>query len=266
MKRLYFLPVIALVLACQEPTGATAHLTRVSSIESDTLDIQEWWRLSQNTTTDTVTIAFDHFFKREKQYRVFPLEDLLQNRLDTAGKVLTFLCKDGYKPSMSFAKALAKRGFVAIKDLDAAPDKAWIDTLHEEFSPYYLVWENIPYEDHSMPWPFGLTHIIISSKEKELSAIYPSGNPKVLAGFHLYKENCYKCHSINKSGGDMGPEFNYPKNITEYWSKEHIWQFIQSPRSFRYNSKMPEIHSLDQDEFEKLYDYLVYIKQHKLPQ
>jgi len=43
---------------------------------------------------------------------------------------------------------------------------------------------------------------------------------------------------INGDGGNVGPELNYPVNVTEYWKEEWLARFIADPKSIRPNSKM----------------------------
>ena len=60
-----------------------------------------------------------------------------------------------------------------------------------------------------------------------------------------------------------GPELNFPQNITEYREKAYMYEFISSPQSFRYNSKMSAV-KLDEEEFDLLYNYLATMKEHKI--
>jgi hypothetical protein len=53
-----------------------------------------------------------------------------------------------------------------------------------------------------------------------------------------------KCDSLNVVGGSMAPEFNVPKNITEYWKGDNIIAFAKNPKSFRRSSIMPPVTSL----------------------
>ena len=62
----------------------------------------------------------------------------------------------------------------------------------------------------------------------------------------------------------MGPEFNYPTNITTYWNRENIIAFAKNPQSFRYNSKMPAVVKLNDQEFNQIIDYLEYVKNRPL--
>lgn len=52
-------------------------------------------------------------------------------------------------------------------------------------------------------------------------------------------QNCPSCHSVNLVGGDLGPEPNVPRNVTEYWSAAHLAAFVKAPETYRARSKMP---------------------------
>ncbi|MEL6652723.1 MAG: cytochrome c, partial [Bacteroidota bacterium] len=106
-----------------------------------------------------------------------------------------------------------------------------------------------------LTWPYAVTDIRLSKAGEEFLAAMPPDEAH-LEGFELFKHTCIKCHTVNKVGGSMGPELNFPRNITEYWQKEDIWAFVQSPQSFRYNSKMPPMANLEREEFELIYGYL----------
>lgn len=212
----------------------------------------------------TITIGNDPFFKSSKRYQAFSLkmtlDTLIRSLKDTADVELTFICKDGYAPSMPLGDVLRNNGFLAYKDLDEhLQGKEWADSLATRFKPFYLVWQ----EEAVHVWPYGLYQIRLNKREDEFAAAIPA-DAKAMAGFAIFKENCMKCHSMNKVGGVLGPELNFPKNITEYWNKEDIWNFARNPQSYRYNSKMPGQPDLKRETFEAIYLYLSQMQKQKL--
>lgn len=215
--------------------------------------------------TVDILIPFDHVFKRPKRYRALPLLPVLEqiidkHHLDTAVTTVYFLCKDGYMPTYPLSAMIkAGGGYLAFKDLDVASPKLWADSLAPSYSPYLLVWENMAPDEHSFPWPWGLTGIRLVENDQGLESLYPEDTPQLADAYALYRENCMKCHAINHIGGIMGPEFNYPKNITEYWSRDNIIAFAKAPTSFRSNSKMPAVQHLKEGELHRIVDYLEYI-------
>ena len=118
-------------------------------------------------------------------------------------------------------------------------------------------------EDQVHVWPFGLTGLRLTSWAAFYNAIYPQNDTKLQAGFALFKTACIKCHSINKIGGAIGPELNYPKNITTYWKEKDIIDFIRNPKAFRYNSAMPAITNLTDTDLKQIVDYIGWLKNKK---
>lgn len=217
---------------------------------------------------ELVRVAYDPVFKREKKYEAIPLKPYLEKlistqNLDKANTEIIFLCKDGYNPSMSLAKVIENEPYLAIKDMEAAAGENWTDTLKGKWSPYYLVWTNHSEGAKGFSWPYGLKYLQFKTAAAAYKAAMPN-DKKQLAGFELYKSKCMKCHSVNKVGGVMGPEFNIPKNITEYWQTEDIKAFVKNPYAYRYNSKMPPVANLKDKELDLIIDYLTYMKAYKI--
>lgn len=213
-----------------------------------------------------VMIAFDHFFKSAKTYRAYALNELLapyvkELQADPAEAVVTFYCTNGYKPTKKLDELLNGKGFLAFEDADlAGSGQAWADSISAKFEPFYLVWENTSYDDQSMPWPYGLFKIKIDKTNTVYKDIYPFDNADAIAGFQNFRDYCIKCHSINKIGGNVGPDFNHPKNITDYWDIENMWAYAKNPQSFRYNARMHPMDDLSRNEFDAIIQYLRFIR------
>lgn len=220
--------------------------------------------------SSNVSIEYDPFFKKSKNYKGFSLQHLLDSiiialKFDTAGAVVVFECQDGYRPTMPLAQVLGdKKGFIAIRDLDAPPHQNWTDSLAQKMHPFYVVWQGVPKSDHRYAWPYGLYALRLSSAEAAFKNAYPVDAPEMVAGFRLFSQHCMKCHSVNKVGGLMGPEFNVPKNITEYWTEENIIAFAKNPQSFHYRSTMTPVVGVSDESFEKILAYLKYMAKHKI--
>lgn len=216
-----------------------------------------------------VCIAYDPFFKKIKNYRAYPLRSLLEpylKKLDIdvsseSDAVITFFCTDGYKPTLQLSKFLTGEPFLAFRDEDIpSKEQYWPDSLKVKFPPFYLVWKDISVEDQTFPWPYGLYKIRIDKMNTVYDEIYPFNNEEAIAGFNQFRDNCIKCHSINKVGGNVGPDFNFPKNITDYWEIDNMWNYAKDPQSFRYNARMNPITSLTREEFDEIIIYLRYIR------
>ncbi|GAB5528179.1 MAG: cytochrome c [Roseivirga sp.] len=227
------------------------------------------WQLDRHTLEgDTIIhIAYDPFFNTSKSYRAFPLASNLRlflgDKINTASLDVIFKCADGYKPHMPLEKVLAGNGYLAYHDMEAPEGKHWPDSLAETLSPFYLVWPDVDPQIKDYARPYALLGAEFKSVTEEFAAAIPQASEH-LEGYELFNNTCMTCHSVNKAGGNKAPEFNYPKNITEYWTKENIWLFIQNPTSFRYSSQMPAMTAIDREAFEKIYAYLESMKGQKL--
>lgn len=228
-----------------------------------------YWQLEiDNLQGDTVIhIPFDPYFKTAKTYKAFPLTPNLQaflgtNAIDQSLDVI-FECTDGYRPHMPIEKVIAGNGYLAYQDQEARGGRHWPDSVAQTMAPLYLIWPDAAPDDKDYVRPYALVGIEFKKADEEFAAAIPELKEH-MEGYQLFSSTCMKCHSVNKAGGSKAPELNYPKNITEYWTKENIWSFIQNPASFRFNSKMPPMSTIDRAAFEKIYAYLESMKEQKL--
>ena len=264
MRRLLlFFLLTSWLASCSINTDSSTTMVNADfkPIEADLEELLKAGKFPQDTQ---ITITYDHFFKQAKRFKAYSLAAILKPLVDhikdTSNLRITFTCTDGYAPNMNLSKVLNNEGYIVVQDLDQASGKDWADSLATKFRPFYLVWQGIGKTDETFAWPFGLAEIRIASFFEDFADAYPVHNKAAQKGFNLFQLHCMKCHSINKVGGVMGPEFNYPKSITEYWKKEDIWNFLRNPQSYRYSAKMPAIGNLSSEEFEEIYGYLKAMK------
>ena len=207
----------------------------------------------------------DRALKKNLRYQAVSLEVLFgmwqaEAKLDIPNTSLIFTCKDGYSPSMPLANMYGKGGFITLGIKNADNSYSWPDSIAEKFAPLYLVWRDLEKDVRGYPWPYGLTKMNLQDTQNTFAAALPQEDAGFDKGYKTFKLYCMKCHQINQVGGEMGPELNYPKSITEYMDKEDIWGFIKNPQSYRYNSKMPPMKPLSREEFEDIYKYLSHMK------
>ena len=218
---------------------------------------------------EVVEVRQDHSLRTAKRYEAYPLRPLLdrlvaKHDLNITATQVMLECKDGYTASNTLQELYATPGgYLAFRDLDAPTSEDWPDSLRARYAPFYLVWKDIPYDEHRLTWPYGLIKLHFSTNDPYVS-LYPHERPELAEAFTHYRANCLKCHALNRIGGTMGPEFNVPKNITEYWTRNNIVAFAKNPRSFRYNSKMYAITHLSDDELHDVVSYLEYMADHKI--
>lgn len=267
MVYLCFLTGLLLPFSCKNTTEQASpdevKAEVATELQQVVFDLRPFLEKDHPIPAVEIDILFDHTLKKAQKYKAYPFQAVFDHLVeqssaawlkaaDPAKVLITYNCVDGYHASLTLDKALSKPSYLAFTDLSSETE-LWTGKMAEKMPPFYLVWENVPYEDDSFVWPYGLTELSLSPYEAAYQAIFPEVN---LAGFHLFEHNCLKCHSLNKIGGVMGPEFNYPKNILSYWKEEDMWAFINNPQSFRYNSKMPAITHLSRREFDEIVKYL----------
>ncbi len=260
----YLAFALILCCACQPVKEESTTLNNIPSNTAFTLPFT--WELDQASLKgDTlITIESEFLFKKDKTYQAFPFQEnlatVLPADLDREGLEIVFRCVDGYGPSIPLTYLDSSAAYLAYRDPElATANTSWGDSLQQKFAPFYIVWEKNPVAGKNLPWAYGLYQIEINSFAAEYQYSIPT-DAQFAAGFELFQEKCMKCHAINQEGGRMAPEFNYPKNITEYWDKEDIWAFAKAPQSYRATSLMPAVTDLEREEFEQIYAYLEHIK------
>ena len=141
--------------------------------------------------------------------------------------------------------------------------------------PFYLVWKNPQLSDvREEEWPFQLSGFQVRSSLRELfPEIFPSSslpeNSPVNRGFKSFTQNCFACHTLNKSGDSkIGPDLNTPHNPTEYFQADYLKMLIRDPQKLRYwpQAKMRGFseESMSNAELDDLIAYLKHMSTRKV--
>ncbi len=225
------------------------------------------------TNTQTVRVANDPVFHQAKTYQAISLRSLLEKHtnlkhLDPAQTQIVFECEDGYSPSMPLSVVLGRDAWLAVRDNDAPKGEDWITAVKDGqtkvVAPFYVIYSNVGPKEYDYKWPYNLVKISLVQTAKEFAAIYPHDDDTMVKGFGLFQKNCGICHALNGIGGQMGPELNYPKSVTEYWrSPDDIKAFVKQPAAYRQGSKMPAVTYLSDNELDEVVRYLQYMVKHK---
>jgi cytochrome c2 len=238
------------------------------SLTIDLLDLKDRGLLK---ATQIITIKSDPVYHKDKRFNALPLKDILEKyssikRMNVADLKVVFECEDGYKPEMPLEILLSVKAFLAISDVDAPKGRDWEMLLkngqESKIEPFYVVYEVLSGDNVSYKWPYNLVKIHLAPLHENDEALKPK-DISTLAGYELFKNRCQTCHAINKIGGKMGPELNYPKSVTEYWKTDDLKAFIQNPSNYRNNVKMPTL-GIKIDEANEIVKYLSYMSKHKL--
>lgn len=216
----------------------------------------------------TVTTVADPVYGREQTYESVALTALIDaarpagvasDVVSNGGLRLVLLATDGYRSVTTIETARRFDGRLAIRDLKADPGHAWRQIPDKPAvtpAPYYLVW---PSANPDLPWPYAVTEIEVWNVEPmDLTA--PGADADAMAGHAVFKKRCFSCHSVNGVGGAVGPELNVPANVTEYWNRAALKQFIVNPASIRRDPKMPTLTGLSDADVDAVVAYLVHMK------
>lgn len=235
----------------------------------DLLDLQAKNKLGKDTV---VTIVNDPVYHKTKKYHAVNALLLLKSevnlsKVDIKNTLIVFECIDGYKPEMPLELFLKTKPYLAYKDVDAPKGFNWEKIIKNgnvmDANPFYLVYESVSANNQEYKWPYNVIKFRLESKNKNNIALQPKDNAKAEKGFVLYQKYCITCHAINGIGGEMGPELNYPKSVTEYWKEIELVNYIVNPASFRHKVKMPTL-GITKQQSQEIVDYLKYMSKKKV--
>jgi cytochrome c2 len=239
-----------------------------SEIALDLVLLQSKNKLGKDTV---VTVINDPVYHKTKKYQAVNALQLVKNEIDLSkvdikNTLIVFECIDGYKPEMPLELFLKTNPFLAFKDVDAPKGSNWekITKNGNEMNadPFYLVYTSAPADNEEYKWPYNVIKFHLEPKNKNLGALLPKDDEEAMKGFALFQKQCITCHSINGIGGEMGPELNYPKSVTEYWKESELVDYIVNPASFRNKVKMPTL-GITKQESQEIVDYLKYMSEKK---
>jgi cytochrome c2 len=239
-----------------------------TEMKLDLLAIKAKNKLGKDTI---ITVYNDPVYHKTKKYHAVNALAILKNEIDLSkidikNTLIVFECIDGYKPEMSLELFLNAKPYLAFKDVDAPKGSNWEKIIKNgnemDADPFYLVYDSVSPKDTEYKWPYNVVKIHLEPKNRNIKALQPKDNQKAMKGFALFQKQCITCHAINGIGGEMGPELNYPKNVTEYWKENELVDYIVNPASFRHKVKMPTL-GITKQQSQEIVEYLKHMSEHK---
>jgi cytochrome c1 len=225
-------------------------------------------RLKAHLQPVTLTVD-DPVYRTKKTYEGFWLQDVLklEGLLEKPADELGLKCADGYTPALPWGEIRERRGLIAYREVGQPGGWQKLKQGKKTITPapFYLVWAE---KDPSLPWPYQLVALQTVSFAEKYGELVPAGTAPSAAARHgveLFRKQCLKCHSLNLRGGELGPELNYPRNITEYRDEQTLREFIRNPAAFRARSAMPGFPQLSDAEVGQILEYLRWMRDRKQP-
>lgn len=212
---------------------------------------------------------FDPLLRKVKIYNAFPIQLVLDLGFSKDWRNSTYSDLE-FESSQEREKTSAKTyllkdqgGYLAFQDVE---NPAWetvksIDGTGIAINPgpFYLFWTGIDRSTpDEYPWFFSLSKIKLLRFEEQYPLVVPVGanpNSDVSRGYAIFRGQCFKCHSINRQGGKIGPDLNAPQSVTAYRPIKMIKDYIRNPTKYRYGN-MPEFGHLTDNELDDVIAFL----------
>ncbi len=257
-------------LSCNQKVNQKVEMANSSDskMELDLLALQANNQLGKEFV---VIVENDPVYHKTKKYKAVNAIELLQKeidltKIDVQKTKIVFECIDGYQPEMPLDLFLKSNAFLAFEDLDSAKGSKWEKIVKNgnemDAQPFYLVYNAVSQKDNRYKWPYNLIKIQLKPINDAREALFPKGNNKVELGYNLFINQCITCHSLNGTGGKMGPELNFPKSVTSYWKEKELVDFIVNPSAFREHVKMPTL-GISHQESQEIVAYLKFMATQK---
>lgn len=268
MRISFAIIVLCLVAHCSPaPKHGAKELTVKTGPAEKKMALAE---LKDRFGAETVEVD-DYYLKRRMRYNALNLKKMLTAFAAEAPGYDEFIfrCADGYLAHVSRADFEAGKldSFYLAFGEGGDTFRSNIPQGKAEISPepfYAVATDKAGFA--TLSWPYELVAIELVNFKAMFPKLYFAGlesDQVAKAGFDLFRRECLKCHSLNLQGGDIGPELNIPKNITEYRDEAYLKAFIRNASSYRAKSKMPAFAGLTDPDISSVIVYLKRMAGHK---
>jgi mono/diheme cytochrome c family protein len=210
-----------------------------------------------------------------RTYQAVALHSLWEGVPVPSDALLLFKCIDGFSAPIARDRVLNASPSAAIAFLAVEPAGGPWPKNAKGVSPgpFYLVWKDPEKSGiQKEEWPFQLAAFEV---KRGLAESYPGILPdskaaaSVQAGFRIFVENCFACHTMNRQGeSELGPDLNVPMNVTQYWKPGSIRALVRDPQSVRHwpQGNMPAFsrEQLSDEDLNRLLEYLQHMAGRKV--
>jgi mono/diheme cytochrome c family protein len=216
------------------PAGATRYLTR-----DDLLSLRRV----------TFTVSDDSNFAHPTKVSGIPLDELAR---DLGAKPLSDLvvaiCDDKYRANYSRAY-LAEHNPVLVLTIDGKPPSGWPNSSegtgmgeymisHAKFTPAFKILSHN--DEPQIPW--GVVRLEFRNEAtvfRTIAPLGPTANERTVQdGFRIAQQNCFRCHNMDKEGGQKsGVPWTVLAAVAEN-SPDFFAKYVRNPTAMNPKSQM----------------------------
>ncbi|MFI5057230.1 MAG: hypothetical protein ACHQLQ_03520 [Candidatus Acidiferrales bacterium] len=235
------------------PPGSTRYITR-----DDLLALPQV----------TYTVSDDANFTAPTQITGVSLEELTNHvGAAPASDLVAALCNDKYRANYPRTYVAAHHPLLALI-IDGQPPSGWpkdseghgLDMgpyliSHPKFTPSFKILSHT--DEPQIPW--GVVRLEFRDEKTVFGAIAPRGprasNPAVQAGYHIARQNCFRCHNMDREGGEKAGLPWLALSILATTQSESFTAYIRNPKTKNPHAQMPANPTYDEATLSALREY-----------
>jgi mono/diheme cytochrome c family protein len=216
----------------------------------------------------TYTVTNDTNFIGATKISGVPLDELAR-LLGAAPEsdMVVAICDDKYRANYPRAYVAAHHPLLVLK-VNGEPPSRWPKDpkthhfemgpymiSHPKFTPTFKVLTHI--DEAQIPW--GVVRLEFRNEKVVFGAIAPrgahAGDTPVQAGYRIAQQNCFRCHSAGREGGEKSGR---PWLVLAAWavaSPDLFVEYVRDPKKINAHTDMPGNTSYDAATIRALRDY-----------
>jgi mono/diheme cytochrome c family protein len=199
-----------------------------------------------------ITVTDDTNFTGRTKIRGVKLEVLARELgASSASDMVVAICDDGYRANYPRAYLVGHHP-VLVLEVNGKPPAGWPKDSqehtfdmgpymisHSKFTPSYKILSHA--EEAQIPW--GVVRIEFREEKTVFGAIAPRGtharDREVRDGFHIAEQNCFRCHSAGREGGQKAGLSWESLSAIAAASPKDFGAYIRAPLAKNPHAQMP---------------------------
>jgi mono/diheme cytochrome c family protein len=201
---------------------------------------------------ETYTVTHDHNFTGPTQIRGVPLEELARH-LGAAPEsdLIVAICDDQYRANYPRSYVAAHHPLLVLT-VNGKPPADWPKDAEghgDDMGPYLISHPNftpafkiLSHQDEpQIPWR--VVRIEFRDEKTVFGAIAPRGpraqEPSVQAGYRIARQNCFRCHNMEREGGHKAGRTWLVLSALATSSPAYFATYVRNPPASNPRAQMP---------------------------